>query len=83
MGDISVSEKYTAYTFQVEVSQGGKGAGYFRRDEGKRVREHRSRGQSATEQENLKTTFTLGLFGGGRRPEDQLTDSLIDHSCSP
>jgi hypothetical protein len=29
MGDISVSEKYTAYTFQVEVSQGGKGAGYL------------------------------------------------------
>jgi hypothetical protein len=36
-----------------------------------------------TKQENLKRTFTLGLFGGGEgRREDQLTDSLIEHSCS-
>jgi predicted glycosyltransferase len=60
MGDISISEKRTAYTFKVEV---GKGAGYLG-EIGKPVREYRSRGQSATEQENLKT-FTLCLFGGG------------------
>lgn len=63
MGDISISEKRTAYTFKVEVSQVGKGAGHLG-EIGKPVREYRSRGQSATEQENLKT-FTLCLFGGG------------------
>jgi hypothetical protein len=29
MGDISISEKRTAYTFKVDVSQVGKGAGYL------------------------------------------------------
>jgi hypothetical protein len=84
MGDISVSEKHTAYTFKVKVSQVGKRAGNLGeiREISQGVQELGPISDRTGEPE--KDIYTGALWcvcGGGAY---QLTDSLIDHSfCLP